>query len=297
MRREAGFINPRVAAGAAQASAEAAAPHVLDDLTDVDTSTTAPTDGQGLVFHAASGLWIPASIAISLGLDGLTDVDTTTTAPTDGQVLKYHAASGLWIPAADAGGATNLDGLSDVDTTTTAPTDGQVLKYHAATGQWLPAAAGAATHPSLMAHRYWIVHFTGTRDFAATVAELEFRATPGGADQCAGGTAIAFAVGSGSAAANAFDNNPATFWFDNTVSTSGPAYLPTWIGYDFGAGNSKVVQELAISARNDTAADQTPLFARLMYSDDGTTYFTAYEWNFASFFTLGLTRAVKNPLA
>ena len=31
-------------------------------------------------------------------LDDLTDVDTSTTSPTDGQVLKYNASSGLWIP-------------------------------------------------------------------------------------------------------------------------------------------------------------------------------------------------------
>lgn len=35
----------------------------LDSLSDVDTSTTAPTDGQTLVFHAATGLWVPGTIS------------------------------------------------------------------------------------------------------------------------------------------------------------------------------------------------------------------------------------------
>lgn len=37
-----------------------AAPTVLDDLTDVDTTTAAPTDQQVLVFDSGSGLWVPA---------------------------------------------------------------------------------------------------------------------------------------------------------------------------------------------------------------------------------------------
>ena len=58
-----GDINPRIIGAAATADAEAAAPKVLDDLTDVDTTTTPPTDGQGLIFDEASGLWIPGLAA------------------------------------------------------------------------------------------------------------------------------------------------------------------------------------------------------------------------------------------
>lgn len=37
-------------------------------------------------------------------LDGLTDVDTSTVAPTNGQVLKFDSTAGLWKPGADATG-------------------------------------------------------------------------------------------------------------------------------------------------------------------------------------------------
>lgn len=37
-------------------------------------------------------------------LDGLSDVDTTTTAPVDGDGLFFDNASGLWLPSAPAGG-------------------------------------------------------------------------------------------------------------------------------------------------------------------------------------------------
>lgn len=124
----------------------------LDGLTDVDTSTVAPADGQVLKFDSASGLWKPEPDAVGspgvTTLDGLTDVDTSTVAPADGQVLKFDSASGLWKPEADAVGSpgvTTLDGLTDVDTSTTAPTNGQVLKFDSASGLWKPQADAVGT--------------------------------------------------------------------------------------------------------------------------------------------------------
>ena len=38
-------------------------PIALDDLTDVDTATTPPTNGQALIYNASSGTWIPGSVA------------------------------------------------------------------------------------------------------------------------------------------------------------------------------------------------------------------------------------------
>lgn len=55
-------------------------PTTIDELGDVDTSTTAPTDQQALVWHAALSLWVPATLgawhsgsgapANTLGVDG-----------------------------------------------------------------------------------------------------------------------------------------------------------------------------------------------------------------------------------
>lgn len=69
----------------------------------------------------------------------LSDVDTTTNAPTDGQVLKWNAAQGLWLPQADlsgSGGATAIGDLNDVSNS--APSVGQVLKWDGS--QWVPSA-------------------------------------------------------------------------------------------------------------------------------------------------------------
>lgn len=43
------------------------ADHALDDLTDVDTASTPPTDGQALVYDDASGLWVPGDVAAGGG--------------------------------------------------------------------------------------------------------------------------------------------------------------------------------------------------------------------------------------
>lgn len=48
----------------------------LDDLTDVDTSTTPPTDGQALVFDGATSTWIPGTVT-SDGMGGDTPQGTS----------------------------------------------------------------------------------------------------------------------------------------------------------------------------------------------------------------------------
>lgn len=54
-------------------------------------------------------------------IDDLTDVDTTTTPPTNGQVLKYNSGLGLWEPGTDNSGGTGSNllsgGMHDDDTT------------------------------------------------------------------------------------------------------------------------------------------------------------------------------------
>jgi hypothetical protein len=116
----------------------------IDNLSDVDTSTTAPTDGQGLVWVSADSEWQPGDVApdlSTLSIDELQDVDTTTTPPTSGKVLRWNGST--WVPG-DAISNLNsfsIDGLSDVDTTTVAPTDGQTLIWSAANSEFRPGTA------------------------------------------------------------------------------------------------------------------------------------------------------------
>lgn len=65
----------------------------LNELTDVDT--TGMTDGTSLVFNGTSGLWVPETPL----LDDLADVDVTTSPPDDGNVLSWDVAAQQWVAA------------------------------------------------------------------------------------------------------------------------------------------------------------------------------------------------------
>jgi len=103
--------------------------HNIGELSNVDTSTTAPTNGQVLKWDGTN--WVPAddadtdttytagtglsltgtTFALDSVIDNLTDVDTTTTAPTNGQVLKWDGTN--WVPADD----TDTTVQNELDTT------------------------------------------------------------------------------------------------------------------------------------------------------------------------------------
>jgi hypothetical protein len=69
-------------------------------------------------------------------LDDLTDVDTSSSpGKVDGDILTWNAGAALWVPGdPPAAGATTLDGLSDVDTTGVA--DGYILVYEDSPTGW-----------------------------------------------------------------------------------------------------------------------------------------------------------------
>jgi hypothetical protein len=116
----------------------------LGDASNVDLTTTTPTDGQALVYVAADNEWVAGDVAQDLStasIDELQDVDTTTTVPTNGQVLKWSGST--WVPGdvvADLS-TFSIDDLSDVNTTTIAPSDGQTLLWSAANSEFRPGNA------------------------------------------------------------------------------------------------------------------------------------------------------------
>jgi hypothetical protein len=63
---------------------------VLNDI--IDVVLTSPTPQQSLVFNGTN--WINSTLAI----DNLSDVDTSTTLPSDGQVLTWDQAGTKWKP-------------------------------------------------------------------------------------------------------------------------------------------------------------------------------------------------------
>ena len=77
----------------------------IDDLTDVDTTTNAPTTGQTIVWDGAK--FVPGTAAANIG--DLNDVDTTGV--TNGQVLVYNATTNIFEPGTVSGGGGGGSGL------------------------------------------------------------------------------------------------------------------------------------------------------------------------------------------
>jgi len=76
----------------------------IDELSDVDTSSTPPTNGQGLVWSAADASWVPGSpeAALEASLDDLLDVDVAL--PQEAQVLTWASVQARWVASDPAGG-------------------------------------------------------------------------------------------------------------------------------------------------------------------------------------------------
>jgi hypothetical protein len=73
----------------------------MNDLSDVDTSGI--STGQYLKWDGSNFVASTVTAGAS-SIDALTDVDTTTSAPSNGDVLTWVQADSEWAPAAPAGG-------------------------------------------------------------------------------------------------------------------------------------------------------------------------------------------------
>ena len=100
----------------------------IDDLSDVDTTSAAPSSGDHLKWNGSN--WVPESHTI----DKLSDVDTTTAAPTNGQILSWNGSN--WVPASGASaGSQNLWATVTADSgTTTANSTTDSIKIQGGVG-------------------------------------------------------------------------------------------------------------------------------------------------------------------
>jgi hypothetical protein len=118
----------------------------LDDLSDVDLTTVAPSNGDILEWNGSA--FVPVSGASPSNWLGLTD--TPSSYSTAGFVVVVNGTGdGLDFedPAniGGSGSASAIDDLSDVDTSTTAPSDGDVLTWNDTDGVWEPQAGGSGS--------------------------------------------------------------------------------------------------------------------------------------------------------
>lgn len=120
-----------------------------------------------------------------------------------------------------------------------------------------------------MAHRYWRIYCADNRDHLyCGFGEIELRESIGGSDATGFGTASASTEQSGNEASKAVDNNGATLW----GSYSGAA--PQWWKYDFGSGQAKDINEVAITPRTDGWYNEAPTLFYVQYSDDDSAWTT-----------------------
>lgn len=100
---------------------------VLNDLNDVDTVTTPPTDGQALVFDEGAGLWVPDTISGGSGtLIGITQL----VLPAD-----FNVATGAWrLPTTWSEERDTLSAYTAGDTFVTVPTGVTLVKASAMVG-------------------------------------------------------------------------------------------------------------------------------------------------------------------
>ena len=101
-------------------------PSSIDDLSDVDITTAAPTSGQVLKWNGSA--FVPADdtdTTLALGsesVDALSDVDTTSTAPTNGQALVWDGSN--WVPGTVA--ASGGSSVTVSDTAPSSPSEGDM---------------------------------------------------------------------------------------------------------------------------------------------------------------------------
>lgn len=113
----------------------------IDELQDVDTSTTAPTNGEALIWNSTTSVWEPGPSLPDLAsssIDELSDVDTTTVAPAAGEALVWDSVNSKWAPGAVASANLSIDDLNDVDTVTNPPLDGEALVWDDVNDEWVP---------------------------------------------------------------------------------------------------------------------------------------------------------------
>ena len=74
-------------------------PPVIDTIDELlDTQLSALADNQILRYDSSTSKWVNEDLTLAQSIGDLTDVDTTTTAPTNGQALVWNNTNSEWEP-------------------------------------------------------------------------------------------------------------------------------------------------------------------------------------------------------
>jgi hypothetical protein len=126
-------------------------------------ATTAPTDGQALVWSHANNRWEPGAVASGNATE-LQGRSVANTAPSDGYGLVWSHANNRWEPGAVGGEAGNATQIQGRAISSTAPATGDALIWDGTA--WAPAVSSGSggsggsgeTSPGsdlILFERYW----------------------------------------------------------------------------------------------------------------------------------------------
>lgn len=123
-------------------------------------------------------------------------------------------------------------------------------------------------------HRYWRIAITANNGSSFTsLVECQFHTRSNNGDETGNGVGSASSNFPGGSVANAFNrvfNNSGNYWA--TVSGG----LPAWLAYDFGAGQVPDIRRVSIASRAGGDVAQAPRDFTVQWSDDGSTWTTAW---------------------
>lgn len=146
---------------------------------------------------------------------------------------------------------------------------------------WWPNGVQSPAVPTssfeFVSRRYWVIRSNSQdngRDLS--IAGLEFRESLGGPDVSSGGTPIGSTPLAGTALADAYDGNGATYF----TATGRPQ--EQFIGIDFGVGDERLIRQIKITARTDEPG-LAPAHFSIYSSDDLLVWaqhqpYTNYQW-------------------
>jgi hypothetical protein len=202
---------------------------------------------------------IATPVYTGTGNGQLLDLDTLPQAPTETWTVECSDDTKV--------------GVADYGAAIASETPVLHWRFNETTGETAEDATANDIDGKLAAHRFWRVLISDNNGSASftSIAELELRASAGGADLTGSGIPLystqSTTSGNSSSAAG-FDNSNATRW--RTTNATMPSYL----GYDFGIPVD--IRQVAITATATSGELTTcPKDFTIQYSDDGAAWTTA----------------------
>ena len=171
-------------------------PSALDDLTDVDLTTTSPTDGQALIWDSVNSVWKPGNVASGGG--GGASVSVSDTAPSSPSV------GDLWFNSAN--------------------TKMYVYFNDGTSSQWIQSNPSGATSPIISSDTAPTNPVVNSLWFDSSDGSLYFRYDDGSSEQWVNLIGASLSGGGGGASVTVSDTAPTSpsagdLWFDSQYAT------------------------------------------------------------------------------